>query len=162
MKKVITKMKGAVIIMALAALALPGCNDDDDDELEVGNRTVTVQLSGANEVPPVTTSGSGSADIDFDPAMKMISYTINWTLGSASTSTVAMHFHGAENGSDTTSSPVVIGINGFSTGTSGTLSGMTRELTDAEVNQLLAGKWYLNIHSDVYPAGEIRGNIKFP
>jgi hypothetical protein len=73
-----------------------------------------------------------------------------------------MHFHGAEDGSDTKSSGVIIGITGFTTANTGTISGTTRALTDVEVNQLLAGKWYLNIHSSTNTSGELRGNIKLP
>jgi hypothetical protein len=160
MKQAIKKMYQAFFILALATLALPGCDDDDDGPVD-NTRNETIQLTGANEVPPVNTTGSGSADISFDPDMKMIGYEISWSLGSAADSTVGMHFHGSETGSDTTSSPVVIPLSGFTRDNSGSFSGMTRELTDAEVAQLLAGKWYLNIHSGTYPGGELRGNIKF-
>jgi hypothetical protein len=36
-------------------------------------------------------------------------------------------------------------------------------LTDAQVADLLAGLYYVNIHTDAYPAGEIRGQfVKSP
>ncbi|HEY1005524.1 MAG TPA: CHRD domain-containing protein [Sphingobacteriaceae bacterium] len=162
MKQAIDKFYRVFLILALVTLALPGCDDDDDDQPQDNTRNITVQLSGANEAPPVNTTGSGTAEISYDPAMKMIGYEITWTLGSAADSTVGMHFHGSDAGTDTTSSPVVVPLTGFPRGNSGTFSGMTRALTDEEVTQLLAGKWYLNIHSGSYPAGEIRGNLKFP
>lgn len=68
-------------------------------------------------------------------------------------------FHGAENGSNLTSSPIVIEIPGFTTASSGTLTGTTRVLNAAEISQLLSGKWYVNIHSSDFTSGEIRGNI---
>jgi len=156
-------MNRAFLAIALVTLTLPACKDNNDNEEPLDNtQKVTVQLSGAREVPAVNTTGSGSADISYDRVTKMITYSISWTLGTSSTTTTGMHFHGAEAASDTTSSPVVIPITGFSSAKTGTFSGVTRALTDAEVNQLYAGKWYLNIHSDTFPAGEIRGNIKFP
>jgi hypothetical protein len=162
MKQAINQFYRVFLILALVTLSLPGCDDDDDDNQPQDNTSnITVQLSGTNETPPVTSTGSGTANISFDPAMKMIGYEITWTLGSAADSTVGMHFHGSDTATDTTSSPVVVPLTGFSRGSSGTLSGMTRILTDAEVAQLLAGKWYLNIHSGTYPAGELRGNLKF-
>jgi hypothetical protein len=72
-----------------------------------------------------------------------------------------MHFHGSENGSDAVSSPVAIGITGFAPGSTGSTSGMTVALSSAQEAQLLAGKWYINIHSSTVPSGELRGNIKF-
>lgn len=162
MKKMFATINRAFIAIALVTLTLPACNDDDDEEPQNNTQKVSIQLSGAQEVPAINSSGSGSADITYDRASRMISYTVTWTLGTSSTTTTGMHFHGAENGSDTTSSPVVIPITGFTSANTGTFSGVTRELTDAEINQLYAGKWYLNVHSDTFPAGELRGNIKFP
>lgn len=33
-------------------------------------------------------------------------------------------------------------------------------ITGAQANDLLAGLWYVNIHTDDYPTGEIRGQIR--
>jgi hypothetical protein len=146
----------------ITSLFFAGCKKDDDDEPESLIKKVTVQMTGAQEVPPVTTSGSGTAEISYDPTIKVIAYKLTWQLGSPSSTTTNMHFHGSETGSDAVSSGVVIPITGFSTGSSGTLTGTTPALTDVQAAQLLAGKWYVNIHSSIYPAGELRGNIKFP
>ncbi len=136
------------------------CKKDDEGPVD-NTRKATVTLSGAQETPAITSSGTGTAQLTFDPALKTITYNITWTLGVASATTANMHFHGAEDGSDLKSSGVVIGITGFTTASSGIISGVTRVLTDVEVAQLLAGKWYLNIHSSTVPSGELRGNIKF-
>ncbi len=141
-------------------LLLPTCKKSKKTDTNPIKR-VTIQLTGASEVPPVNTTGSGTAEIAFDPNAKTIAYTIIWQLGSGSTSTTGMHFHGAEDGSSLKSSPISIPIEGFSTGTSGTLSGTTIVLTQVQIDQLLAGKWYINIHSNTYPSGEMRGNIIF-
>jgi hypothetical protein len=117
-----------------------------------------VQLNGSNEVPVVTTTGTGTANITYNEQSKTIAYTITWQLGAAA-ATTGMHFHGAENGSNSTSSPIVIEIPGFTTASSGTLTGTTRVLNAAEISQLLSGKWYVNIHSSDFTSGEIRGNI---
>ncbi len=149
-----------IAIGAILLVSFSGCKKDDDEEVDPMKR-VTVTLSGAQEVPAVTSSGTGSAKLVFDPVLKTINYNMTWTLGSASATTTNMHFHGAEDGSPTKSSGVIIGITGFTTANTGTISGTTRVLTDVEVAQLLAGKWYLNIHSSTVPAGELRGNINF-
>lgn len=147
-------------LFALLFTTFSGCKKDDDEEVDIMKR-VTVTLSGAQEVPAVTTNGTGSAKLVFDPVLKTINYNMTWTLGSSTATTTNMHFHGAEDGSDTKSSGVAIGITGFTTANTGTITGTTVPLTDAQVAQLLAGKWYLNIHSSTVPGGELRGNIKF-
>ena len=148
-------------LAVIAVLTFSACKKDKKDEpVDLIKRT-TVQLSGAQEVPANNSAGTGTAQIAFDPTAKTATYTMNWQLGSSTATTTNMHFHGAEDGSDIKSSPVTVGITGFATGSSGTITGTTRVLTDAEVNQLLAGKWYLNVHSSTTPSGELRGNIKF-
>ncbi|MDB5021010.1 MAG: hypothetical protein JWQ28_2137, partial [Pedobacter sp.] len=98
--------------------------------------TANVQLSGANERPVVTSTGTGTAVVKYNKDLKTISYTLTWQLGDPNSTTTAMHFHGADTGSDSTSSPVEIPITGFATTSSGTTSGTTRELTTAETSQL--------------------------
>ncbi|MDP3468393.1 MAG: CHRD domain-containing protein [Daejeonella sp.] len=151
----------SISLILLSVIALSGCKKDEAEEPVSLIKKANVTLSGAQEVPAVNTTGTGTAEISYDPTMKMITYKITWQLGNASATTTNMHFHGSDTGSDTVSSGVAIGITGFSTGSSGTLSGMTVALTDAQEAQLLAGKWYVNIHSSTVGSGELRGNIKF-
>ena len=35
----------------------------------------------------------------------------------------------------------------------------TATLTDAQIADLQAGKWYFNIHTSAHPGGEIRGQL---
>ena len=35
----------------------------------------------------------------------------------------------------------------------------SKELTDAQVTDLMGGKWYFNVHTKEHPAGEIRGQV---
>ena len=124
-------------------------------------KKATITLSGAQEVPAVTSTGTGTGQIVFDPTTKVVTYNFSWQLGSATATVTNMHFHGADDGSDIKSSGVAIGITGFPTTAMGNMSGKTVALSDVQVSQLLAGKWYLNIHSSTVPGGELRGNIKF-
>jgi len=165
MKKFFLTRKGwqqLLFIVIISVLALGACKKYKSKPVTPNPiRTANVVLNGMTEVPVVTTNGSGTATVNYNTTSKVITYQINWILNSPQSTTTDMHFHGAENGSATISSPVVIAITGFSTGSSGTLNGTTRILTNAEANQLLAGKWYINVHSAAFPAGEIRGNIIF-
>lgn len=162
MKKLLqTRIAQTVALLLLSSFILSGCKKDKTDEPVNLIKKATIQLSGAQEVPAVSTTGTGTAEISYDPSMKMITYKITWQLGNASATTTNMHFHGSDTGSDTVSSGVALAITGFSTGSSGTLNGMSVALTDAQETQLLAGKWYVNIHSSTFGSGELRGNIKF-
>lgn len=148
-----------LFILAIATLGFTAFNASVGSVSSV--KKVTVKLTGAQEVPAVATSGSGTAVLTYNTETKVITYKITWKLGSATSTTTMMHFHGAEDGGPTKNSGVQIPITGFSTGSSGKFSGSTVPLTDAQEDQLLHGKWYVNIHSSVSPGGEIRGNINF-
>ncbi len=162
-KKANHRIYAMIAVSGIFLLLMSACKKSDNDTIpDDPLRTTSVQLSGANETPPVASTGTGTANITFDKNKKTITYTVTWQLGDPGSTTTDMHFHGSEDGSDLKSSPVVVPITGFSTGNSGTVSGTTRELSDAEVNQLLSGKWYVNVHSSVAKPGELRGNIKFP
>jgi hypothetical protein len=150
-----------IAVSGMFLLLISACKKSSNNPTPVNPlMTATVHLDGATEVPPVVTTGTGTANITYNKDTKMITYTITWTLGDPTSTTTAMHFHGSDAGSDATSSPVEIPITGFSTGNSGTVSGTTPELTATQVSELLANKWYVNIHSNVAPGGEMRGNIK--
>lgn len=149
------------LLCTVLLLTFSGCKKDKDEEVDNMKR-VTVTLSGAQETPPVNSTGTGTAKLVFDPVLKTLNYDLSWTLGSATATTTNMHFHGADDGSDLKSSGVAIGITGFPTTSTGSVIGTTVALTDVQVAQLLAGKWYVNIHSSTVPGGELRGNIKFP
>jgi hypothetical protein len=108
-------------------------------------------LDGKSEVPPTTTSGKGTADIDYDGATKKLSWKVNYS-GLSGPATAA-HFHGpAEAGKNAgvavpISNPASSPVEGSAT------------LTDAQAADLMAGKYYVNIHTAANPGGEIRGQV---
>jgi hypothetical protein len=108
-------------------------------------------LTGAQEVPPVTTQGKGSADVAFDAASKKLSWTV--TYSGLSGPATAAHFHGpAEPGKN---AGVAVPIpNQANSPVSGSAT-----LTDAQAADLAAGRYYVNIHTAVNPGGEIRGQV---
>jgi CHRD domain len=116
-----------------------------------------VLLSGAQSVPSVQTAGTGSADITYDPATRKVTWSITYS-GLSSPTTMA-HFHGpapaGKNG------PVVIWL---STKGSPPASPITGEatLTPEQAQQFAAGDWYINVHTQDHPAGEIRGQVVPP
>ena len=108
-------------------------------------------LDGKSEVPPTTSAGTGTADIDYDPASKKLSWTLTYS-GLTGPATAA-HFHGpAETGKN---AGVAVAIpNATSSPAKGSAT-----LTDAQAADLEAGKYYVNIHTSANPGGEIRGQV---
>jgi hypothetical protein len=107
-------------------------------------------LKASNEVPPVDSKGSGSVNATFDTASKQLSWKGNVT-GLSGPATAA-HFHSAESGKN---GAVVVPIAGAD---KGAFEG-SATLTDAQAEELMAGKWYVNIHTAANKAGEIRGQV---
>ena len=112
---------------------------------------MTIKLDGKSEVPPNTSAGTGTAEIDYDAATKKLSWKV--TYSGLSGPATAGHFHGpAEAGKN---AGVAIPIPNI--GTSPAEGSAT--LTDAQAADLMAGKYYVNIHTAANPGGEIRGQV---
>jgi hypothetical protein len=108
-------------------------------------------LDGKSQVPPNSSTATGSADIDYDPASKKLSWKLSYS-GLSGPATAA-HFHGpAEPGKN---AGVAVAI---PNATSSPVEG-SATLTDAQAADLLAGRYYINIHTAANPGGEIRGQV---
>jgi hypothetical protein len=109
-----------------------------------------VTLDGKSEVPPNTSAGKGTADVDYDAASKKLSWKLNYS-GLSGPATAA-HFHGpAEPGKN---AGVAVPISNTASGSEGSAT-----LTDAQAADLTAGKYYINVHTAANPGGEIRGQV---
>ena len=108
-------------------------------------------LDGKSEVPPNTSAGTGTADIDYDKATKKLTWKL--TYSGLTGPATAGHFHGpAEPGKN---AGVAVAIP--NAGTSPAEGSAT--LTDAQAADLEAGKYYVNVHTAANPGGEIRGMV---
>src|SRR3979490_3370020 len=108
-------------------------------------------LDGASEVPPTTTAGKGAADIDYDPASKKLSWKV--TYSGLSGPATAAHFHGPAEADKNAGVKVPI-PNATSSPAEGSAT-----LTDEQAPDLMAGKYYVNVHTAANPGGEIRGQV---
>ena len=110
-----------------------------------------VILDSKSEVPPNTSAGTGTADVDFDAASKKLTWKL--TYSGLSGPATAAHFHGpAEAGKN---AGVAVAIpNASSSPAEGSAT-----LTDAQAADLAAGKYYVNVHTAANPGGEIRGQV---
>jgi len=107
-------------------------------------------LKGSNEVPPNTSSGSGKAEATYDTDTKALTYTI--TFAGLSGPAMGAHFHGpSEAGKN---AGIALPFKTVQSPIQGTAT-----LTEAQAADLLAGKWYANIHTAQNPGGELRGQM---
>lgn len=107
-------------------------------------------LNGASSVPPNTSAGKGTADVNYDTATKMLTWKVNYS-GLSGPATAA-HFHGpAEPGKN---AGVAVPFKDPASGAEGSAT-----LTDAQAADLTAGKYYINVHTAANPGGEIRGQV---
>jgi hypothetical protein len=111
---------------------------------------IRVVLSGSQEIPPVTTPGSGTGTFNIAPD-KSVRGSV--TIGGM-TPTVA-HIHEAPAGK---SGPIVIPLVQTADNVWSVPEGA--KLTDAQYESYKAGNLYYNVHSAAYKGGEIRAQIK--
>jgi hypothetical protein len=98
-----------------------------------------------------TTAAKGDANVTYDTASKQVTWRITYS-GLSGTPTAA-HFHGpAQPGANAGIAVRIPNVAASPVEGSATL-------TDAQAADLLAGRYYINIHTAANPAGEIRGQV---
>jgi Cu/Zn superoxide dismutase len=136
------KLALALLVSAACAAALPPAHAE----------TVTLksELKAANEVPPNASAASGTAEASFDTTTKTLIWKI--TFSGLSGPPIGAHFHGpSEPGKN---AGIVVPFKSPESPITGAAA-----LTEAQAADLLAGKWYANIHTQANPGGEIRGQM---
>ena len=125
--------------------------------LHAAPQSFKVALTGAQQVPPVETAGTGTADITYDPATRVLTWDI--TYKDLSTQATMAHFHGpAVAGAN---GPVIIWLSQKGSPAPSPLKGEAT-LTPEQATQFTAGEWYVNVHTSSHPGGEIRGQVVPP
>ncbi|MDB5866094.1 MAG: hypothetical protein JWO70_3900 [Betaproteobacteria bacterium] len=127
----------------IAALVLAGCASMG------GDRSVRSTLSGAEQVPPVKTSATGTGTVtvaeDKSVTARITTQGINGT---------AAHIHEGAAGSN---GPVIVPLE--KTGDNEWSSKPGQKLTDSQYEAYKAGRTYFNVHTPQNKGGEIRGQI---
>jgi len=101
--------------------------------------------------PGVTSSGKGMATAMLDTSTKMLTWGVDYS-GLSGPATAA-HIHGpADPGAN---APIVVPFTG---NVASPIKG-SAVLSDAQIQQLEAGKWYVNIHTEADKGGEVRGQL---
>lgn len=143
-----------LLVILLSGMVLFSCKKNNNAPPTPKNISFSGMLSGQAEIPSVSTSATGSVTATYNPATKMLSYTFTWS--NLSGAPIAMHFH---DGAAGTNGAVVVPVSGFPATASGSVSGTSSPLNDTLVNDLMAGKFYGNIHTQSNPGGEIRAQM---
>jgi hypothetical protein len=111
--------------------------------------TWNVVVEGCQEVPPNVTSARGDAAFTYDTVTNVLGYNI--TFSGLSSPELFAHIHG----------PAARGVDGgiLFTLPNGSPKVGTVNVPEANESDLLAGLLYVNVHSNTFPGGEIRGQI---
>jgi len=113
-------------------------------------------LNGGQEVPPVTTTAFGVADMTFDGVD--LCYTIIFSHDLTSPETAA-HFHApaAPGANAAVRFPISPAPSPFGTPKTGCVVG---PVTPEDIDNLVGGLTYINVHTSMNPGGEIRGQVQ--
>ena len=137
-------------VLFAAAVALAGCGGMTTAAKPTNMVTFTGTLSGANEVPPKTTAGAGTFEVTLNKDNYQLHYHVAYS-GLTGPATAA-HFHGpAAAGAN---AGVVLPFKSYASPVDGDAT-----ITPAQAADLLAGLWYINVHTAANPGGEIRGQV---
>jgi hypothetical protein len=144
------------IILALALAWGLGCGDPDPDD--VREVTYNVELAGDNQLPAVATPATGDMEVQLTDRLLTIEGSFDGLvsrLRPIDGSSIHIHVGDMdENG------PVVfpVSVSADDDERSGTFS-LTETLTADQVRLFDDGMYYLNIHTNAYPQGELRGQL---
>jgi len=141
MKKISRASKYSSIIAGLALVA--GCST-------MGGGGMALRMTGAEEVPPISTSASGTGTLRV-AADRSVTGSFK-TQGGPFT---AAHIHEGAMGQN---GPVIIPL--AKSGDNDWIVPANAKLTDSQFESYKAGRLYVNFHSAAHKGGEIRAQIR--
>ncbi len=165
MKKLIVIV--SVVVLVVGAMGVAAANGDSH------RNAFKARLGGYQEVPSISTTGSGELRLKVNPAGTEIAYTLIYS-GLQGGAASAAHIHFAQSGvsggvlawlcgggdkpacpavpatvTGLIDAPDILAIQGIAAGDMA-----------AALRAIRAGVTYANVHTATYPGGEIRGQLK--
>lgn len=130
--------------VSAALLTVAGCTN-------IAYANVIALAGTLSAAPNATTGGMGTVDATLNTETNELKWKVVYSGLSGPAG--AAHFHGpAEPGQN---AAVVLGFKGS---VESPIMG-DATITPGQANDLLNGKWYVNIHTKAYPGGEIRAQV---
>jgi len=133
-------------VFALAACA--GMRDKMPDWMP-GSGATSVKLSGAEEVPAASTSGSGKGSFRIAD-----DGSISGSVSTKGVQGTAAHIHMGAKGQN---GPVILPLSKDGD-TYSVPEG--KKLTEAQMKAFKSGSLYVNVHSNTYKGGEVRAQLQ--
>lgn len=165
-------MRTSKLHVVLAAVAVFAIACEGPDDITPPVTEFESVLSGANEIPAITSTGNATMAANINAAGDSLTYTITMGAGMA-TAAISAHFHaGAPNANGTVqiwlcesaASPATSPTDPAPTCAAGTAAGQLATnkiaITAAQLNSLRTYAWYTNVHSTANTTGEIRGQVR--
>jgi hypothetical protein len=139
------------VLIALAITALTGCQTyrDNVPAWMPGSGAISVKLSGAEEVPPVSTPGSGSGSFRVAE-----DGTITGSVTTKDVQGTMAHIHRGAKGQN---GPIIVPLD--KNGDTYTVPA-GRKLTKEQLEDLKKGNLYVNVHTNANKGGEVRGQLQ--
>jgi hypothetical protein len=127
------------------------------DKLNVVYTKTGLGLSGAQEVPANPTQARGIMAVSYNKNLKVLTFNIDYT--GLTGAPIGSHIHGTA--PEGVNAPIKFDFTQFIPKTT---SGNVQRAVYVDgitikEDSLLAGYYYINIHTPMYPGGEIRGQI---
>ena len=142
------QMQRFLALSALVALASCASVRDTMPDWMPGSGAIKVSLSGAEEVPPANTSGSGSGSFRVAE-----DGTITGSVTTTGVQGTMAHIHQGAKGEN---GPVIIPLT--KNGDTYTVPAGAK-LNDAQMKAFKEGRLYVNVHTARNKGGEVRGQL---
>ena len=167
-RKLTNLMVALVLCGAVVAGTLTSCDDDSNNAVtgvggtggtgiptDAGNVVTTFNLTmtGAQVTPANTSPATGTVQVTLDQSTGNVTVTGSFT-GLTADATVA-HIHGPVGMGQGTPPLITLYVPAL---TAGSITG-TGTMNNFQLNDMLGGLTYVDVHSDAYPDGEIRAQI---
>lgn len=114
--------------------------------------TFSSQLDGASAIPPTRSNGQGKIDALYDSNTRLLRWIATWS--GLSGVITGVQFHGPA-GAEQTAPPTMVWPGPFGPRYEGRAT-----LTPQQAVDFLDGRWYISITTNVYPSGELRGQMR--
>lgn len=145
------RMTAFTLVAAVAGVGLTACLQQQ----ATAPRTITFKahLTNKDEVPPTAGAGTGDGTVVLNTATNEITWNV--TFSGLTGPAIAAHIHGP--GAPGANAGVLVGFDPPKA-PAGEIKGSNVILAQ-QVEDLKAGKWYVNIHTPANKGGEIRGQL---